>query len=530
MKKPRGRNLDEIIAERRARNRSRLVVALLGLLLLAGAYAVVQRVVDARRNPDFTHRRTVVVPLDNRTGDAAFDTLGLVASDWITRVLSLYSPAHEVVPTTTTLSYHRSAQLGRHDLMERAQRLGRGTQSTIVVWGSFYRTGDSLRFNVEITDLETSLMVGSIPQVAAHVSDPMPAIDKLRSGIVGAILHTESMAHPIARRVPEQRAYQSFVNGLRAHSRADFAAAAISFAAADSDTTLLPSDVWQLESLVRDRQFARADSVSALSRDRRLTRADYARFMRSYSRLRSDIRNVYHWAWDLAHRNPGDDIARYDHALAALAVHHPREARQVFAALTPHQGALQSRPDLYLHHAAAHHLLGNHRSELSVVRAGFMARHRAMPVRLANCRVRAALGDADVAQDALDLLFSPDTDTTGVLSLGDALDDCAAELEAHGLAAVARRARSHGAGWRARRTAAPPIVRDTAFEKGYIAYEQARALAAQGDMGGALNMLMEAIYRGLPYYEPGRVMLHADPAFRKLRNTRGFLRLNQPRG
>ena len=126
MKKPRGRNLDEIIAERRARRFSRLRTTLFAALVVAVFSALLERWLEARRNPVYTTRRTVVVPLENRTGDAAFDTLGLVASDWITRVLSLYTPGHEVVPTTTSLMYVRSARLNSLDLLTRAQRLARG--------------------------------------------------------------------------------------------------------------------------------------------------------------------------------------------------------------------------------------------------------------------------------------------------------------------------------------------------------------------------------------------------------------------
>jgi hypothetical protein len=117
-----------------------------------------------------------------------------------------------------------------------------------------------------------------------------------------------------------------------------------------------------------------------------------------------------------------------------------------------------------------------------------------------------------------------------VLSLGDALEDCAAELDAHGRPNLAARARSHARTWLRTHPRPPPIARDPEYEKSYVRFEQARAYAEYGDLSMALTAITDALYAGLPYYEPGRLMLHADPALRRLRNTRGFLRINQPRG
>lgn len=492
--------------------------------------AGVRKVLEVRRNPNFAARRTIVVPFDNRTGEAAWDTLGLVASDWITSVLSLYAPTHETVPTTTILAYEQSAQLARFDLLERAQRLARGTRAQTVVWGSFYRTGDTLRFHVEVTDLKTSLMVGSIPQIAVSVDSPMAAIDRIRGEVINAIL--QNSEHRRGRLVPNRRAYQSFVNGVRAHTYRDYARAARHFsaAAATDSTFALPAGIWLSDALVRDRQFARADSALRAVPRRPTTRTDNARALRVFAALRNDNFNAYASAAYLADANPADDLAGYEAAMAALVMNRSREARRIFGELHPLYGALHGRPEFYLHYAAAYHIIGNHRSELSVVRSGLKARGRTIPVRLANCRMRAALGVAEDAQAALNALNGADTDTTGAMSLGSAFDDCAAELDAHGFPALARQAFGLADAWHKRHPAPPAIERDTAYEKGYIKLEQARQHMRNGDRAAALTSINDALYAGWPYYEPGRVMLHADTSFRRLRNTRGFLRINQPRG
>jgi hypothetical protein len=522
----RGRNLNEILAERRARRLERLRVFLLGAGLFVLVAWLVRSMLEERTNPEFAANRVVVVPFDNRTGNSALDTLGLVASDWITRVLSLYAPAREVVPTTSMLAYRNSARLGRFDLQTRAQRFGRGTRSPLVVWGSFFQTGDSLRFSVEITNLENALMVGSIPAIAAPADSPMLAVDRLRSAVVGELMHTESLSRPIRRRVPERLAYQAYVNGLSDYMQRRYAAAAERFAyASERDSGFVSPQIWQVEALFRARSFERADMASRKYRRARTTHADAARAMRGFTRLRADLLNSYRWSVTLLAQNGADDLAEWELALDAMALGRVREARRLFSEMSPHRGVLHGRPDYYLHYAAAFHLVNNHRAELRVVRDGLLASHRSLDVRLANCRVRAALAEMVEASHALNVLAASDTDTASEIPLSHALQDCAAELDAHGLPELGSRARFYAHSYNA-----PTMRRDSAFEPGHVDLEEARRAGEYGDLKSALDLLGNSVGADLPFYEPGRMMLHAEPSFRRLRNTRGFLRLIHPRG
>jgi hypothetical protein len=345
---------------------------------------------------------------------------------------------------------------------------------------------------------------------------------------VGALLHTESAARPIKRPVPEVRAYQSFVSGLDDYVHARYAQAARHFAfARDRDTSFLAPRIWLVETLLRARQFSRADSASRVVRGARSTHAEAARAMRGFTTLRADLLNNYAWSYTLAQQNAADDLASFELALAALALGRTREARRIFSEMKPAHGAMHGRPEYYQHHAAAYHLMGNHRAELKVVRAGLMARGQSLDVRLASCRARAALHEAADASAALNAIAAADTDTTGAtITIRAALDDCAAELDAHGLPHLAIRARE-----RARGLPAPPaLVRDSTYEPGHLRLAEARTLAELGQLAAALTVLGNAVGRDLPFYEPRRMMLHAEPAFRRLRNTRGFLRINHPRG
>ena len=528
----RGRNLNEILADRRARRRERLRAIFFSAFVIIAGIVLYLHWRERSRRPEMEAFRVVVAPLDNRTGNPALDTLGLVASDWITRNLSYYAPGREVVPTTTTLSYLRSARLARYELFERALHLAHGTRAQILVWGSYYVSNDSLRFSVEVTDLKTNRMMGSVPQVATSTADPLRGIDQLRSAVIGAVLRTESIAHPIARLVPKLDAYEQFVGGLDAYVREDFHNAAALFGAASSnDARQLPHQIWLVEALYHDRQFFRADSVAHAVKGFNIRRAYEARAMRSLARLREDPNDVYGWTQQLVSLNGADDLARYELVMITLGMGRVREALRMFAALKPHHGYLHGKPEFYLHYAAAYHLAGNHRAELNVVRSGIKVRERALDNRLANCRVRAALGRAPYAMAAARAIASNDTDTIGAtVTVGAALDECAAELGAHGLNDVAIEATRLASAWYGARARPAPMAPDSNYERAYVMFEEARMLANRGQRGPALNALGDAVYNGLPLYEPGRMMLHAEPAFRTLRSTRGFLRINQPRG
>lgn len=525
----RGRNLNQVLAERRARRLSRLrtiaVAALIGVALVALLRSVLSRRVD----PAYVANRLVVVPFENRTGNAAFDTLGLVTSDWVTRVLGNYAQARQVVPTTTTLAYMHSARLARHDLYNRALALARGTRAQFVVWGTIYQTGDSLHFNLEMQDVNTSLMVGSFPRISVTADNVMWAIDRVRGLVMREVFVGQFFRQ---RPLAGLDAYQAFVSGLDHYVNRRYAHAAADFARSrDRDTvSSLPHQIWLVDALIGARQFDDADAAARRTRGLRVTRADEARAMRGRAWLRADRAEAYSWASLLATQNAADDLARYEFALEALANAAPRAARRPFTEMQPHTGLLHGRPDFFLHHAAAYHLMNNHQQELRVVRAGLMLRYRSLDVRLANCRARAALGNAENAIVALNAIASNDTDTTSIITVGDALEDCGAELAAHGLGVVAARAEALRRQWQSARPRRPAIVRHSVYERAYIQLEEARALAAQGKDGAALNRLYEARGNGLPYYEPGRMMLHAEPAFRKLLNTRGFLRINQTGG
>ena len=524
---PRGRNLDVLLAERRARRRSILLNTLAGVLALAGIIYLIKVWYDQRRVPDDTEHRVVIAPFDNRTGDRALDDLGLITSDWITNGLSRFAPRYQVVPTTTVLAYKHSARVSRFDPYTGARVLAGGTRAHILVHGSYYYARDSLRFHFSIHDLNADTAWTQWKDVAAPAHDVMRGVDLVRRMVAERILSTVWEGRLRGARVPEFEQYAAFVRGLDAYARREYTQAAEHFARADGAPTLQVLS-WHMDALARGKQFERADSLARSWRRHYFTPEGRARLAHGWARINGNTWNAYVASLMLARANPADDAARFDHALDALAVGHPREARRIFSELYPNRGSLHGRPEYWLHFAAAYHMLGNHRSEMRVVRDGQRARERALEVRLAYCRVRAAGKDREAALSALNAITWADVDTAfASISVPVALRDCAAELEAHGHVDLASLAQQKANVWSRNARRSEP---DSAHDRGFTWYREAQLEAAAGRLDEAVKALRAALDNGYPLYRRGHVMLHADPSLRPLWSTREFKALVKPRG
>src|SRR6059036_3633551 len=116
--------------------------------LLAGAAVVVLAaagvVLFAHRWRAIDPRRVVVTGFEDLTGDPALASLGHMAADWVTQELAR-SGAVEVVP---------AVESGHHLDVAAVEALARKTGAGTLVAGSYYKHGDSVRFQVQIIDAQ----------------------------------------------------------------------------------------------------------------------------------------------------------------------------------------------------------------------------------------------------------------------------------------------------------------------------------------------------------------------------------------
>ena len=132
--------------------------------------------------------RIVVAPLENRTGDSTLTPIGDMAADWIARGLTQAGQFQVVDPRTAWLTAKVVTQIPR--LLrpaELAVGIAQETGSGLVVSGSYYREGDSLRFEVQVTDVASHKLSRSLDPVSAALADPARVIPTLARRTVATV-------------------------------------------------------------------------------------------------------------------------------------------------------------------------------------------------------------------------------------------------------------------------------------------------------------------------------------------------------
>src|SRR3989475_4234054 len=141
-----------------------VVLGVLGAMLLA------------QRRPALDPRRVVVAGFEDLSGDPQLAPLGHIAADWITQALA-QSGSVEVVPSAAT------GHLDAADVRALAAQTGAGT----VVWGTYYREGDSVRFQLQVIDAKRGTVRRALDVVSAPGAAPVRAADALRRRVAALV-------------------------------------------------------------------------------------------------------------------------------------------------------------------------------------------------------------------------------------------------------------------------------------------------------------------------------------------------------
>ncbi len=393
-------------------------------------------------------RRVLVAALENRTDDSTLDAVGRLASDWITRGL-LEIEIIEVVPPEATMSGAGAT----------ARELGEATGSGTVVTGAFYRFGDSLQFEANVTDARRERVLLSIEPVRGPRDEPLGAVEELRRRVVNALAATldgrianyQSLSQP----PPPLEAYRAFVEGQDIYNQAFdagrgqdvVAALSLFLEAAEIDTTFTAALLMATISAARVEDFALADSLNHVARRHR---DGLTRFARAKLDLHLAVFSGDRMATlEAARRMPETPL---DPAMQALWVNRPQEALDVLEdasqwyvpALRTRgwDGLVQISWDML---TAAHHLLGDHRRELRAAREARDEYPAYLGVLEHEVRALAALGRvAEVEerlQQSLDYPPQPDWAAGGVML------NASAELRAHGHRDASLRAAERAVAW-----------------------------------------------------------------------------------
>ena len=413
-------------ASRSRRRVARRAIAI-GGSLVAALVAVSALLVEEDHRP-LEPDRIVVDVFANQTGDPAVDPLGAMAGHWL--VQGLQASGLRVVPFDVSL-----ATLGRDAAPSargpgRLESLARAGGARIVVSGSYYREGDELRLQAEISDAEKGEILLAPSAVRAPLDSPSLAFPPLRDGVRDFLFRYLNPAAVLDTlpgwiQPPDYEAYRRFVVGMDYFAETDWAAASPYFEeAARLDPTYPP--FLYMSAIALGNQGRNRDAQAYLAKlhalDDRMTpydraTVDWLSARRPVERLRAARRMT-----DVGPSYVGFYLV----AVHTLELNRPAEALEILG--RPGVGDLlaPSWPLYWTVRIRALHSLERHEEELEAARQGLAQHPGAMGLVGTDLQALAALGRSEQALEESDGLLS--LGTAGIqplINLGD-------ELHAHG--------------------------------------------------------------------------------------------------
>src|SRR6266571_1562705 len=348
--------------------------------------------------PRLNERRVVVAVIENHTGDSSLDNVGHMAADWVTQGLA-QTGIVEVVPSMSVITVSKaSAEHGPGRLDAAGLRtLGRETGAGTVVWGAYYRQGDSIRFQVQVSAARDGTVLRALEPVAGPISQPLAAVEAVRQRVMAALAtlfdSRLSLWAKAAGQPPSFEAYQEFIQGLDRMVQFDPRGAIGHFRrAALEDTTFRLPLIFAAHEHMDLGEFATADSIAhAVERSPgRLAPLDRLYLTWVLAQARGDRQRALETAREMAAFAPNSETL-WLVAQGALALNRPREMMAALAALGPDRGLFRGWSVYWFYLSFAHHLMGDHRRELKAAVEGRRRHPEELAVLAAEVRALAAL-------------------------------------------------------------------------------------------------------------------------------------------
>lgn len=372
-----------------------LVYGVVGLVL---GIATVVAIVAVRRGTvvgtsESSDDRITVATFANETGDPSLAPVGRMTANWLTTALA-GTGIVKVLDARTAGGNEQGTDAAA------ALRTAKAVGATTVLTGSYYRVGDSLRFDATLLDASTGQILLPIAPVTGPASDPTIAIDLVRQRALGALAtRLDPQLAYVARsmsRPPSYDAYQRLVAGIDAFTASDMRTAFTRFQeAAALDTTSVQARLWMLEALESMGQAAAADTVvrQLEARRDRLSPLEQAQLEEYASSIRKDLRANVAATFRIHARAPNGEY-RTTLARKLMAANRVQEAFDTLTAADPEVGLFKNKSFSLDVRRQLLHRLGRHEDELRAVDE--LTRRFAGPQRLVErARVFAALGRAD---------------------------------------------------------------------------------------------------------------------------------------
>jgi tetratricopeptide (TPR) repeat protein len=401
---------------------------------------------------DAARRRVVVVvPPDNRTGNPALDHIGPMAADWLSRGL-LEIGQVQAVPAATAMGVKSGLSAepgGSTDAL--SHRVATETGAGLMVSGAYFATGDSIRFQLQLSDVVTDRLIASIDPVSVPVRDPMPGLDVIRRRVAGAV--AQSVDPRFEGRAtmfvppPSAEAYQAFTESLVAFSSYDLGKSErLARRALAIDSTYQSARALLSLILHNEGRYRETDSLlqiiepdqSRLSQTERLT----IEHQRAY--LNGDHQASYRAAQRMVSVDPSM-VWLWILSFESLRLNRPSEALATLARVDPRNFQMDRNWQFWGTVTDAHHMLKHHDRELTAARAARVQYPTLLITLYFEAIALAALDRAPEAERLLDQTV--DLPPQAGATLGEVVVDVALEFSAHGDSAAAHRASARALSW-----------------------------------------------------------------------------------
>ncbi|MEJ2678070.1 MAG: hypothetical protein P8174_03220 [Gemmatimonadota bacterium] len=406
-----------------------MAIASVVALLMAGGGALLFR----HRVTPLHEDRIVVLPLENQTGDSAFAPLGRLAADWIIDGVSRAGIA-TVVPT---LDLMRAAPVMQASALGAGAAMGREFGAGTVVTGTMYRHGATVSFQARIVDVRRGVVVSALEPVTASADDPMPAVDQLRSRVLGALAvrfqlpfrGDSSFVATWSVRPPTYDAYRTNIRAMEAFSKGQFREAArLHRRAFELDSTFLDPLAWAATAYRNVRMYDAADSIIDFLSGRRDRLSPTHRLYLDWLQAvqKNDWNAAARASARLAESQP---TTEYEAGLDLLRINRPRAALDYFLSIDPDRGWMRTWQAYWIRLTDAYHMLGRHRDELRAARRGRVRYPDVIGAVRLEVRALAAMGDVRAIREAVAQASAMPMRS---VSPGAVMLAAAEELDAHG--------------------------------------------------------------------------------------------------
>jgi DNA-binding SARP family transcriptional activator/TolB-like protein len=421
--------------------------------------------------------RVLVTVFDNLTGDPSLQSIGRMTQDWLTQGI-LRTKLVDVVDQRVVTVQEQS---GSTDPLTMAKRSG----ASMVVSGTYYRSGDSLLFQASVVNVATGRIVRVVGPIVTTTAQPVVAINELRSRVMTALASTVDprFAQSIddGAQIPSFDAYQAYIQGYDAFWHGDGRLAKTLFAkSARLDTTFVPAAVSAATAASNYHDCALVDSLQRALRlnPARLSRVDDLSLSIADARCRGQNDQMLRLTLERADLEPRTSSLQLSAAAAALWANRPKRALTILQRLNPETDLGWSVDTTHFAYwsglTEAYHLLGRHDEELSA--ATRIPSYAPLNRAWMRGRALAALGRPSETLGLADTIVTLSAETANDIGLGPYTDGrppytatagwvtvwIARELMAHGDPATARKVAARSYAWyRAR----PPLERETPEER-----------------------------------------------------------------